>query len=154
MKTFLKINILSAFYAFVLFISIELQVNFYRIWRLTGWEGATVNSMIAVVHLFGFIATLFLFYFLIRKWFEGRKAGYWSVILWLPYVFLFVIIFGVLFPMTDGGDKPAPVTGLVIMGQLITYPIYLLVMTWVGSAKDFVVEEIKSGGECDEGSVL
>ena len=47
--------------------------------------------------------------------------------------------------MTDGGDEPAPVSGLIIMGQLIAYPFYLLVMIWVGSAKDFVVEEIKSG---------
>ena len=135
---------LSALYAFLLFISIELQVNVYRIYRVTGWEGATVNSMIAVIHLVGFIATLFLFYFLIRKWFEGRKAGYWSVILWFPYVILFVFIFAMLFPMMEGGDRPAPVSGLVIMGQLIAYPFYLLVMTWVGSAEDFAVEEIKS----------
>lgn len=135
---------ISALYAFVLFISIELQVNVYRIYRVTGWEGATVNSMIAVIHLVGFIATLFLFYFLIRKWFEGRKAGYWSVILWLPYVVLFVFIFAMLFPMMEGGGRPAAVSGLVIMGQLIAYPFYLLVMTWVGSAEDFAVEEIKS----------
>ena len=135
---------LSALYAFLLFISIELQVNVYRIYRVTGWEGNKVNSMIAVIHLIGFIATLFLFYFLIRKWFEGRKAGYWSVILWFPYVILFVFIFAMLFPMMEGGDRPAPVSGLVIMGQLIAYPFYLLVMTWVGSAEDFAVEEIKS----------
>jgi hypothetical protein len=144
-KTFLRVNTLSALYAFVLFVSIELQVNFYRIWRLTGWEGDTVNTVIAAIHIVGFIVTLFLFYFLIRKWFEGRKAGYWSVILWFPYVVLFVFIFATLFPMTYGGDQPAPVSGLVIIGQLIAYPIYLLVMTWVGSARDFVVEEIKTG---------
>ena len=136
---------LSALYAFMLFISIELQVNVYRIYRVTGWEGATVNSIIAAIHMVGFIATIFLFYFLIRKWFEGRKAGYWSVIFWLPYVVLFVFIFAMLFPMTHGGDRPAPVSGLVIMGQLIAYPFYLLVMTWVGSARNFVEEEIKPG---------
>ena len=145
MKTFLRVNMLSALYAFVLFISIELQVNFYRIWRLTGWEADTVNTAIAAIHIGGFIVTLFLFYFLIRKWFEGRNAGYWSVILWFPYVLLFVFIFATLFPMTYGGDQPAPVSGLVIIGQLITYPIYLLVITLVGSAKDIVVEEITSG---------
>ncbi len=145
MKTFLRVNTLSALYAFALFISIELQVNVYRIYRVTGWEGNVVNSMIAVIHLVGFIATLILFYFLIRKWFEGHKAGYWSVILWLPYVVLFIFIFAMLFPMTDGGDRPAPVSGLVIIGQLIVYPFYLLIITSVGSAEDFAEEEIKSG---------
>lgn len=145
MKTFLRVNTLSALYAFMLFISIELQVNFYRIWRVTGWEGNTVNTVIAAIHIIGFILTLFLFYFLIRKWFEGRNAGYWSVILWFPYVVLFVFIFAMLFPLNDGGDRPAPVSGLVIIGQLIVYPFYLLIITWVGSASDFVVEEIKSG---------
>ncbi len=135
---------LSALYAFALFISIELQVNVYRIYRVTGWEGDAVNSVIAAIHLVGFIATPFLFYFLVRKWFEGRKAGYWSVILWLPYVILFVFIFATLFPITYGGDKASPATGLIIMGQLITYPFYLLVITWIGSAEDFAVEEIKS----------
>lgn len=145
MKTFLRVNILSALYAFVLFISIELQVNVYRIYRVTGWEGNMVTGMIAAIHIVGFIVTLFLFYFLIRKWFEGRNAGYWSVILWFPYVVLFVFIFSGLFPMTNGGDQPAPVSGLVIIGQLIAYPFYLLAMTWAGSAEDFAVEEIKSG---------
>ena len=145
MKTFLRVNMLSAFYAFMLFISIEMQVNVYRIYRITGWEGKTVNSIIAGIHLVGFIATLFLFYYLIRKWFEGRKASYWSVILWFPYLILFIFIFAMLFPITDGGDTPAPVTGLVIMGQLIVYPFYLLIITVVGTAEDFVEEEIKSG---------
>ena len=144
MKTFLRLNMLSALYAFVLFISIELQVNFYRIWRLTGWEGNTVNGVIAAIHIVGFIVTVLLFYFLVRKWFEGRKIGYWSVILWFPYVILFVFTFATLFPMTDRGDSAAPVTGLMIIGQLIIYPFYILVVTAVGSARDFVVEEIKS----------
>lgn len=141
MKLFLRLNIISSLYAFVLFISIELQVNFYRIWRLTGWEGDTVNTVIAVIHVVGFIVTIFLFYFLIRKWFEGKKAGYWSVILWFPYLFLFAFIFASLFPITYGGDNPAPVTGLIIIGQLITYPFYLLLITVFGTARDLVIEE-------------
>ncbi|MFJ7935107.1 hypothetical protein [Sporosarcina sp. NPDC096371] len=144
MKTFLRLNMLSALYAFVLFISVELQVNFYRIWRLTGWESWTVDRITTAIHIIGFIVTIFLFYSLVRKWFEGRIMVYWSVILWLPYVILFVFIFATLFPMTDRGDSAAPVTGLIIIGQLMIYPFYLAAITWFGSARDFVVEEIKS----------
>lgn len=144
MKVFIKLNLLSALYAIVLVISIELQVNFYRIWRLTGWEGNTVSIVIAVLHIVGFILATYLFYILIRKWFVGRKASYWSVILWFPYAILFVFIFATLFPITDEGDKAAPVTGLIVIGQLIVYPCYLLVITWLGSARDLMVEKIKS----------
>ncbi len=146
MKIFLKLNMLSAVYAFMLFISIELGVNFYRIWRLTGWEANTVEIVIAVIHIAGFIVTLFLFYYLIRKWFKGKKAGYWAVILWFPYLILFIFIFGALFPMTDRGDKAAPVTGLIIMGQLILYPFYLLFITMFGSAMD-LEEEVSAGDD-------
>jgi hypothetical protein len=140
MKLFLKLNVVSSLYAFALFISIELQVNFYRIWRLTGWDVDTVNTVIAVIHGVGFIVTLFLFYFLNWKWFEGKKAGYWSVILWFPYVILFVFIFGALFPITDRGDNAAPVTGIIIMGQLIMYPFYLLFITALSTVRDLAIE--------------
>jgi len=141
MKFFLKLNTVSALYAFVLFISIELQVNFYRIWRLTGWQVNTVDIVIGVIHFAGFISTLFLFYFLISNWLEGRKASYWSVILWFPYLIIFVILFAFIFPITHPGDKPAPVSGLIIMAQLISYPFYLLCINFVGRESGTVVEE-------------
>jgi len=141
MKFFLKLNIVSALYAFALFISIELQVNFYRIWRLTGWQADTLDIVIVVIHLVGFFSTLFIFYFLISNWLEGRKASYWSVILWFPYLILFVIIFAILFPVTHPGDKPAPVSGLIIMAQLVSYPFYLLFINFIGRELCTGIEE-------------
>lgn len=141
MKFFLKLNMVSALYAFALFISIELQVNFYRIWRLTGWQADTLDIVIVVIHFVGFFLTLFLFYFLISNWLEGRKASYWSVILWFPYLILFVIIFAILFPITHPGDKPAPVSGLIILAQLASYPFYLLFINFIGRELGTVIEE-------------
>ncbi|MEK4713938.1 hypothetical protein [Sporosarcina sp. FSL K6-5500] len=140
MKFFLKLNMVSALYAFALFISIELQVNYYRIWRLTGWQVNAVDIVIGVIHFAGFISTLFLFYFLISNWLEGRKASYWSVILWFPYLILLVIIFLFLFPVTYPGDKSAPVSGLIIISQLISYPFYLLFI-------NFICRELGTGVE-------
>ncbi|KAA0964922.1 hypothetical protein FQ087_00905 [Sporosarcina sp. ANT_H38] len=132
MKFFLKLNTVSAIYAFSLFISIELQVNFYRIWRLTGWQVNTIEIVIGAIHFVGFFLTLFLFYFFISNWLEGRKASYWTVILWFPYLILFIAIFAILFPITYPGDKPAPVSGLIIIAQLISYPIYLFFINFIG----------------------
>lgn len=141
MKFFWKLNIVSALIAFVLFISIELQLNFYRIWRITGWEVDTVNNVIAIIHLVGFILSTIVFVILIKKWLNGTKASFWSIILWLPYLVLFIFIFANLFPITNRGDTPAPVSGLLILGQLIIYPIYLLVINAFSTTTIFEIEE-------------
>jgi len=141
MKFFGKLNIVSALIAFVLFISIELQLNFYRIWRITGWEVDTVNNVIAIIHLVGFILSTIVFVILIKKWLNGTKASFWSIILWLPYLVLFIFIFANLFPITNRGDTPAPVSGLLILGQLIIYPIYLLVINAFSTTTIFEIEE-------------
>jgi hypothetical protein len=130
MKFFWKLNIVSSLFAFVLFVSIELQVNFYRIWRLTGWEGNTVNIGIFAIHFVGLILSTILFYFLIKKWLEGKKESYWSIILWFPYLILLLFLFSYMFPITNRGEKPAPVSGLIIIGQLFIYPLYLLLIIY------------------------
>lgn len=38
MKDFVKLNIVSVIYALLLFISMELLINVYRINRVTGWN--------------------------------------------------------------------------------------------------------------------
>lgn len=131
MVLFFRLNMVSAIYAFVLFISFELQVNIYRISRIMGWEVLKSNYVIIVIHFVGFILSIFLFYILISKWLDGKKARYWTIILWFPYLIIFIIIFSILFPMTDSGDDPSPVSGLIIMAQLVSYPIYLLFINYM-----------------------
>lgn len=133
MKFFLRLNIISAIIAFVLFISFELQVNIYRISRIMGWELIKSNYVITVIHFVGFILSIFLFYIMINKWLDGKKARYWTIILWFPYLIIYIIIFSILFPMTDPGDDPSPVSGLIIMTQLVSYPIYLLFINYMAS---------------------
>ena len=141
MKFFWKLNIVSALIALALFVSIELQLNFYRIWRITGWETDTVNNVIAIIHVVGFILSTIVFVILIKKWLEGKKASFWSIILWLPYLILFICIFANLCPITNRGEMPAPVSGLFIMGQLIVYPIYLMVINTFCTTTVFEIEE-------------
>lgn len=103
-------------------------MNFYRIWRLTGWEASSVNQVITVLHIVGFLLLTVLVYVLDRKWMKHKKSGYWSIILWIPYLIMFLYLFAILFPITYRGDAPAPASGLIIFGQLIIYPFYLLII--------------------------
>lgn len=142
MNFFLKLNVISAIFAFVLFISFELQVNIYRISRIMRWEVLKTNNVIIIIHFVGFIVSIFLFYILISKWLDGKKARYWTIILWFPYLIIFIMIFSILFPMTDPGDDPAPVSGLIIMAQLVSYPIYLLFINYMANLESVEKDEV------------
>lgn len=131
MKYFLKLNTVSILYAIMIFISIELMFNTYRLSRLTGWDLNTVitRSMITIgiVFIIGTILTIFLS----RKWLKGRKANYWTIILWIPYFALFVYSIAKFFPVIDRGDIPNPGVGLVAIGLLISFPIYILFIHFI-----------------------
>ncbi|MFJ7973614.1 hypothetical protein [Psychrobacillus sp. NPDC096389] len=125
MQYFGKLNLVSAYYAFMLFISIELQLNFYRIWRISEWQTGSINLMTGVIHIVGFMLLTYLIYFFNKKWLRNRNSKYWTAILWVPYLIVFLYIFANLFPITNRGDSPAPVTGLILLAQFISYPFYL-----------------------------
>lgn len=48
MKYFLKLNVVSILYAFMVFVPLELMLNVYRISRLTNWDIGMVNTLEAV----------------------------------------------------------------------------------------------------------
>lgn len=56
MRYFIKLNGLSAFYAFMLFVVIELLVNIYRISRISGLELGKVDNLLLI-----FMLVLFIF---------------------------------------------------------------------------------------------
>ena len=132
MKYFLKLNVVSILYAFIVLIPIQLMGNVYRISRLTTWEIDTLNMLIAAIIILDVIGGTILLLLLTRKWLGDRKANFWTVILWIPYFVLFTYLIASLFPITYGGDAPNPVTGLVALGGLIVYPVYILILNFLG----------------------
>ncbi|MEQ2467082.1 hypothetical protein ACTQ5K_03210 [Niallia sp. Sow4_A1] len=132
MNYFFKLNIVSIIYALMMFIPLELILNVYRITRLTNWEFSTVNIVTCVTVIIVMVGATILLHFLTKKWLDGRKAKFLTVLLWVPYFILFIYVFASLFPMTNGGDEPNPVTGLFVMGGLIAYPFYILILNFVG----------------------
>ncbi|MCR8849351.1 hypothetical protein NQ095_13095 [Rossellomorea sp. SC111] len=131
MNYFVKINVVSIIYALMILVPVELMVNVYRLTRLTGWEMESVMDgsgfMIVAVLLIG---SVFL-YFLTGKWMEGRKACYWTAVIWFPYFMLFTNLIATFFPTTYRGDAPNPATGLVMIGALVAYPFYVLVLNFL-----------------------
>ena len=130
MNYFLKLNVVSILYALMVFVPLELMVNVYRISRLTTWKIGTINILTGITFIFEIIGGTILILFLTRKWLDGRKANLWTVILWVPYFVLFIYVFTSLFPITNGGDTPNPVTGLFVIGGLIVYPFYILILNF------------------------
>ncbi|NCU18830.1 hypothetical protein GW534_14185 [Bacillus sp. P1(2020)] len=122
----------SILYAFIVLIPIQLMGNVYRISRLTTWEIDTVNMLIAAIIIVDVIGGTILLLLLTRKWLGDRKANFWTVILWIPYFVLFTYLIASLFPITYGGDAPNPVTGLIALGGLIVYPVYILILNFLG----------------------
>ncbi|MFD1177995.1 hypothetical protein ACFQ3W_17030 [Paenibacillus puldeungensis] len=128
MNFFTKLNIVSALFGFVIFVGIELMVNVYRISRWTGLEVGMVSNLEAILILVMVISSALLFPRLIRYWLMRRKASYFTVLLWIPYFVLFAYLFRIIFPMTNPGDDPNPVTGLVMIAALFLYPFFLLLV--------------------------
>ena len=120
----------------MVFVPLELMVNVYRLSRLTTWEIGTVNILTGVTFIFEIIGGTILILFLTKKWLDGRKANLWTVILWVPYFVLFIYVFTSLFPITNGGDTPNPVTGLFVIGGLIIYPFYILILNYSITSDD------------------
>ncbi|WP_071395103.1 hypothetical protein [Bacillus tuaregi] len=136
MRFFLKLNVVSILYALMIFIPIELVFNVYRISRLTSWKIDNVIIVTGITNIVVFIFCTILLIRLTKRWLEGRKANFWTIILWFPYFILLIYIFASLFPLTNGGDYPNPVTGLLAIGGLIVFPIYILIINFVGFGSD------------------
>jgi len=136
MKYFLKLNIISILYTLMIFVPLELMLNVYRISRLTNWEIGTVNILIGAILIVEVIGGTILLIFLTKNCLGGRKARFWTSILWVPYFVFLIYIFASLFPITYGGDTPNPVIGLLVVGLLIVYPFYILILNSFSTTSD------------------
>ncbi|MGM0845607.1 MAG: hypothetical protein ACQEUT_11565 [Bacillota bacterium] len=132
MTYFFKLNAVSILYAVLILIPIELMLNIYRITRITGWDIGTANIVIAITTITALIFFTLLLILLTAKWMKVRKANYWTVVLWVPYYILFLFLFALLFPITYRGDTPNPASGLLVIGILICFPIYVAGINFIG----------------------
>ncbi|SFC78829.1 hypothetical protein SAMN05443252_106174 [Bacillus sp. OV322] len=114
----------------MVFLPIELMVNVYRISRLTSWGIGTINILTGVTLLIEVLVGTIILFLLTKRWLTGRLANLWTAILWIPYSVLFIYVFASLFPIISGGDDPNPASGLLIIGGMIVYPFYILILNF------------------------
>ena len=127
MNYFLKLNIVSILYAMMFFIPTELLLNVYRIARITNWQIETVNLLTAGILLVDIIGGTFVINHFTNRWMKWRKSNLWTILLWFPYFILFIYLFAHMIPITNGGDVPNPVTGLLVLFGLVIFPFYILI---------------------------
>ncbi|GGF99126.1 hypothetical protein [Paenibacillus aceti] len=128
MVKFLKLNGLSTLYGLHFAIQIELLMNTYRLARVTEMDLAKANTMIGWTVLLIWIATSFLMYGLTKVLLGSRKIKFWTSVLWIPYAAAVIYAFGSLFPITDRGEMPSPVMGLILIGAAFLYPFYIILI--------------------------
>lgn len=133
MKNFIKMNMFSALYALALLIEIEPMGNVYRISRVTNWSVNRTNSIILLFDLFLFIISSTLFFLFSKRYLNTGKLRYLVSLLWIPYFAVFTYYFNFLFPLTNPGDDPAPVLGLILIATFCIYPFYIAIINVIAS---------------------
>ncbi|GIO60494.1 MULTISPECIES: hypothetical protein [Paenibacillus] len=142
MRYFFKLNVMSCIYAFLFFLHAESLGNVYRLERITNWTG--IYNALSWANLALLAISLFLCYWLSKRLVSGRKSAYIASVLWFPYFILWTWGFIALFPLTNPGDDPAPVTGLIFMFEMIVFPFYIAFNTFLSAAVPAIRKGIKS----------
>ena len=132
MNTFLKLNVISILFAFIIFIPIELVVNASRMSRLTGLNIDEAGKVIGVVSIASVILLSAFTIYITKRWMKSRISSFWSILLWFPYLILFTFIFASLFPITNPVDEGGPGDGFIILGLLFFYPFFVLILNIFG----------------------
>lgn len=131
MNKVLKLSIVSLFNAFLIYLFFLPMGNYYRIERITGWSG---NKITHLSNTFCFILILIsstTLYFLVKKYLKRGLYKYWLALSWIPFYIGLTWLNVWLIPITEAGERPAPVTGLLMLFAWILYPFYLLLITVV-----------------------
>ncbi|HEY4392331.1 MAG TPA: hypothetical protein VGN02_13390 [Paenibacillus sp.] len=128
MAKFLKLNGTSAVYGLLFTILTERMLNIYRLARLMEIEVGKMGTIIDWSSLLILAVASFFMYWLTKLQLGSGGVMLLTSILWLPYAAGFIYVFAALFPITDRGEFPSPAAGLVIIGAIILYPFYILLI--------------------------
>lgn len=133
MKTFGKLNIISALYALVLVIQIQPMANINRIFRITNWSISAVYMLIAMFNLIILIISTIVFLFITRKYLSQVKLRFLLTLLWIPYYVIITLIYNSFTPIIVRGEGPGPVVGLLFIVIFLSYPFYIAFINLISS---------------------
>ena len=133
MKTFVKLNTISALYALVLFIQFQLMGNIYLFVRITDWSFSTVNMLVDIFNIILLIISTKVFFFITRKYLNQTKLRFLLSLIWIPYFIVITSIYNLFGPIIVRGEEPPPVLGLIIIGIILIYPFYIAFINVISS---------------------
>lgn len=119
---------MSVFNAFLLYLFFLPMGNFYRIERITGWSGNTITSLTNTFCFILIIVSATTLFLLVRKLFKDGYFKYWLTLSWIPFYIVLIVLNRWLIPITEPGESPAPVTGLLLIFCWIIYPFYIMLI--------------------------
>jgi uncharacterized protein YacL len=123
-----KLNTLSILFAVAFFGCVEFTLNTYRIARILDKGIEFVNYMNLLVNGIGLLGLILITYFFIATLEEIKASIYLPAILWIPYFLALIKAFAHFFPITDRGEIPSAGTGLILIGQFISYSFLLMTL--------------------------
>ncbi|MGO5010528.1 permease prefix domain 1-containing protein [Niallia sp. Sow4_A1] len=129
---FIKLNVISLLYALLITFPIEIMFNVYRISRLTGLNLGTVNTFVIITTVGVLLLGTVLLYTLTKRWLKYRKSNFWTIILWFPYFILLFCLVAAFFPISNEMDNPGYGAGILAIGGILYFPIYILILNIVG----------------------
>lgn len=135
MKAWMNRQIISYIYGVIILLPIELILNIYRFSRIAKVSISTtimISSVLIIIStLFGLLWT----YKLTAIWVKTKRQAFLPVLLWFPYFLSLMYLIATLFPMTYEGDRPNPVSGLIMIASIIIYPIVVFGFQMLGMHK-------------------
>ncbi|MDR7071863.1 hypothetical protein [Fictibacillus barbaricus] len=136
MKWFFNLNILSAFFGFIFFCTIELMLNTYRISNAAGININHYEKYSPFIYISFFVLSTILLLIIEKYWIGFRKTNFWAAGLWIPYSLIFIFLFNIVLPFTDPADVPGPGAGILLMFSILFYPFYVATIIGVGMGFD------------------
>lgn len=134
MKVFVRLNVFSALYAFVLFIQLLPILNIYAIVRITHCPYGTVYTLMAIFNLIILTTSTIMFFTITRKYLSTGNLRFLLTLLWVPYYAILTIFFYSLSPIVRG-EEPPPVLGLLLIGIFLIYPFFIAFINVASSKK-------------------
>ncbi|GKX67951.1 hypothetical protein [Inconstantimicrobium mannanitabidum] len=133
LKTFLKINLSGLLLGLLFYLVTSFAADQYFIQKALNMSDEAFSTMCGFFYLVIFLFITAIVPIISYKWLNG---SWWSMILailWFPYSVLTIFIRSLLPPLFEYSGTDFGL-GLLVMFLIFAYPIYILILSLVGTS--------------------
>lgn len=137
MKFFLKLCTVSVIYGLLYYWFMYLTTSPYELEKNTGWSQNSISTILSIYISVLLILGIIIIPIITNKWLQGSMHSLWTSILWVPFVFIWGILFGILFPslypeldLLSETLEEENITNVLLTGfSLLIYPLFIIGVT-------------------------